>query len=130
MESHVGWGAALVGAMVLGTTLVLPSTAPVLPSTAPLRLGTAAVLGQERETRAGRGDQVFVSQGCYGCHLIGKFGTPIGPDLSRVGAKYPASYLRQWLRDPESVRPTAHMPKLELSAEEIESLATYLASLK
>jgi cytochrome c oxidase subunit 2 len=113
---------ALVGALLLGVLLLPASTSP--------HLGATDVLGQPPDARAGRGDQVFVSQGCYGCHLIGKFGTPIGPDLSRVGAKYPAPYLRQWLRDPESVRPTAHMPKLELSSEEIEALATYLTSLK
>jgi cbb3-type cytochrome oxidase cytochrome c subunit len=117
MKSNVKRGAALVGAMLM------LSTVPVLFSGAPLA-------GQERDARTSRGEQVFVSQGCYGCHLIGKFGTPIGPELSRVGAKYPASYLRQWLRDPASVRPTAHMPKLELTPEEIDSLAVYLASLK
>ena len=30
----------------------------------------------------------------------------------------------------ESVRPTAHMPKLELSSEDVQALAAYLASLK
>lgn len=117
MKSNVKRRVALVGAMLM------LGTVPVL-------LGGAPLAGQERDPRTIRGEQMFVTQGCYGCHLIGKFGTPIGPELSRVGAKYPASYLRQWLRDPESVRPTAHMPKLELSAEEIDSLAVYLASLK
>jgi cbb3-type cytochrome oxidase cytochrome c subunit len=93
-------------------------------------LGAASLSGQERDGAATRGEQVFVSQGCYGCHQVGKFGTPIGPELSRLGAKYPASYLRSWLRDPQSVRPTAHMPKLELTAGEIDALATWLASLK
>jgi cbb3-type cytochrome oxidase cytochrome c subunit len=118
MKANVIREVVLVGAMLL-----LLGTAPVL-------LGGAPLVGQERDPRATRGEQVFVSQGCYGCHLIGKFGTPIGPELSRVGAKYPASYLRQWLRDPESVRPTAHMPKLELTLEDIDALAVYLASLK
>jgi cytochrome c oxidase subunit 2 len=109
-------------AVIVGAVLML--------SGVPLLLRTAPLAGQERDARAARGEKVWVSQGCYGCHLIGKFGTPIGPELSRVGAKYEASYLRQWLRDPQSVRPTAHMPKLELSREEIDSLAVYLASLK
>jgi cytochrome c oxidase subunit 2 len=77
-----------------------------------------------------RGEKVYAAQGCYGCHQVGKAGTPIGPNLSGIGAKYSASYLRQWLRDPQSVRPAAHMPKLELTAGDIESLATYLSSLK
>ena len=62
--------------------------------------------------------------------MIGKFGTPIGPDLSRVGGKYPAEYLARWLRDPALQRPTAHMPALELSDEDIRALAAYLASLR
>jgi cytochrome c oxidase subunit 2 len=90
----------------------------------------AHVSGQDRDPLAARGERVFVTQGCYGCHLVGRFGTPIGPDLSHIGAKYPVSYLRSWVRDPESVRPTAHMPKLELNPEEVQGLAAYLASLK
>ena len=110
MRSRVRGSASLVGAVVLLTATALGA--------------------QGRLPSGSRGEQLFVVQGCYGCHLIGKFGTPIGPDLSHVGAKYEARYLEQWLRDPESVRPTAHMPKLELTAQEIESLAAYLASLR
>jgi cbb3-type cytochrome oxidase cytochrome c subunit len=98
--------------------------------TAVLLLSTPPAWSQERDALVIRGEQTFVSQGCYGCHLVGKFGTPIGPDLSHLGAKYPAGYLTRWLGDPQSVRPSAHMPKLELSAEEVEALAAYLASLK
>jgi cytochrome c oxidase subunit 2 len=95
-----------------------------------LWLSLAPAAAQGPDAMADRGERTFKSQGCYGCHLVGKFGTPIGPDLSHVGGKYPISYLTRWLRDPESVRPTAHMPKLELSPEEIQALAAYLGSLK
>jgi mono/diheme cytochrome c family protein len=74
-----------------------------------------------------RGARTFQAQGCYGCHMIGKAGTPIGPDLSRVGFKYDEGYLRRWLADPQEQRPTAHMPKLELTPQEIEALAAFLA---
>lgn len=77
-----------------------------------------------------RGKAEFVNQGCYGCHMVGKFGTPIGPDLSRIGARYDAAYLTRWLRDPSSQRPAAHMPQLELSESQIAALAAYLASLR
>lgn len=76
-----------------------------------------------------QGKLLFREQGCYGCHTIDKFGTPIGPDLSHVGSKYSAEYLRGWLTDPASQRPWAHMPKLQLTRPEIEALAAYLASL-
>ena len=95
-----------------------------------LWLALAPAAAQDREALAALGKRTFTSQGCYGCHLVGKFGTPIGPDLSHVGGKYSVSYLAGWLRDPASVRPTAHMPKLELSVEEVQALAAYLSSLK
>lgn len=85
---------------------------------------------QEHSTLVEHGKQLFFKQGCYGCHTVGKVGTPIGPDLSQVGSKYPLSYLRGWLRDPASQKRTAHMPKIELADEEIQSLAAYLSSLK
>ena len=108
MRSRVRGSASLVGAVVLLTATALGAQGRP-PS------------GSRGDPPSGsRGEQLFVIQGCYGCHQVGKFGTPIGPDLSRVGAKYEARYLEQWLRDPESVRPTAHMPKLELTVREIE----------
>jgi mono/diheme cytochrome c family protein len=77
-----------------------------------------------------RGQAAFKTNGCYGCHMIGKFGTPIGPDLSQVGRKYPPEYLARWLRDPAQQRPSAHMPALELTDADIKALAAYLGSLR
>jgi cbb3-type cytochrome oxidase cytochrome c subunit len=55
-------------------------------------------------------------------------GTPIGPDLSHVGGKYRPEYLARWLRDPSYLRPSAHMPALELNEADIRALAAYLAA--
>ncbi len=79
---------------------------------------------------AERGRRVFMEQGCHGCHTIGAVGTPIGPDLSRIGNRYSVSDLRRWLRDPESVRPGAHMPILELTEDQIDDLAEFLGFLR
>jgi len=79
------------------------------------------------EPRSSRGSRLFIVQGCYGCHTIGKMGTPIGPDLSRVGVKYAERQLVRWLRDPEAERPGAHMPLLELTPSDIDALAAFLA---
>ena len=76
------------------------------------------------------GKQYFMNSGCYGCHTVGKMGTPIGPDLSRVGAKYSRAYMERWLRDPSSQRPNAHMPVLELGEDQVKALAAFLASLR
>jgi cytochrome c553 len=77
-----------------------------------------------------RGESAFKINGCHGCHMVGKFGTPIGPDLSRVGARYKPEYLERWLRDPAQQRPSAHMPALELTDADIRALAVYLGSLR
>ena len=77
-----------------------------------------------------QGRTVFFSQGCYGCHRLGQAGTPIAHDLSHVGRRYTEAQLAQWLRDPLTLKPTAHMPRLALTEDEIKALAAYLASLR
>ena len=77
-----------------------------------------------------QGKRYFVDSGCHGCHTVGKMGTPIGPDLSRVGSKYSRAYLERWLRDPSAQRPSAHMPTLELTEEQVKAMAAFLSSLK
>jgi cytochrome c2 len=77
-----------------------------------------------------RGRQLFTEHGCHGCHTVGKMGTPIAADLSRIGARYNRPQLEAWLRDPSQQRPTAHMPTIRLTATEVTALATYLATLR
>jgi len=85
---------------------------------------------QEGGELVARGRAVFQDQGCYGCHTVGPTGTPIASDLSRIGARRDSTSLAAWLRDPALQRPTAHMPKLELSEVEVRALAAFLGSLR
>lgn len=85
---------------------------------------------QDGRALVGQGRMVFRDQGCYGCHTAEGMGTPIGPDLSRIGAKRNEANLTRWLRDPAAQRPTAHMPKLQLTEAEVHALAAYLGSLR
>ena len=87
----------------------------------------APVWAQDRDL-LDEGRRAFTKNGCHGCHTLGRMGTPIGPDLSRVGAKYSAEYLERWLRDPSAVRPGTHMPALELTEEDIRALAAYFGA--
>jgi len=91
-------------------------------------LAAAAAARAQDRTLVDAGQRTFVKQGCHGCHTIGKTGTPIGPDLSHVGAKYRPEYLARWLRDPSYLRPSAHMPALELTDDDIRALAAFLAA--
>jgi len=91
-------------------------------------LGWAA--GEVAAEGIDQGRQLFFAQGCYGCHRIGVAGTPIAYDLTHIGSKYSESALANWLRDPASQKPTAHMPRLALHEDEIRALAAYLATLR
>jgi len=95
-----------------------------------LLAGVATAAAQAPSVQVVRGQAAFKNNGCYGCHVIGRTGTPIGPDLSSVGRKYPAEYLARWLRDPSLQRPNAHMPALELTDADIAALAAYLGALR
>jgi cytochrome c oxidase subunit 2 len=90
----------------------------------------APAWAQDGAALVGQGKRLFTDQGCYGCHTVGKMGTAIASDLSRIGVKYPESYLMKWLRDPSAQKPTAHMPKLPLTEPEVQALAAFLASLR
>ncbi len=93
--------------------------------------GSAIALGQGLPgARVEQGGKFFIDSGCYGCHLVGKLGTPIGPDLSHIGSRYSVEDIERWLRDPLFQRPTAHMPKLELTEEQVRALGAYLSSLQ
>jgi mono/diheme cytochrome c family protein len=93
-------------------------------------LGCARLDAQSREALVAQGRQLFADKGCYGCHTVGVAGTPIGPDLRTVGARYGELTLARWLRDPSAQEPTRHMPRLDLAEAEAAALAAYLASLR
>jgi cytochrome c oxidase subunit 2 len=88
-----------------------------------------------------RGEQVFLSQSCSGCHEIR--GTPargqIGPDLTHLGSRQtlaalttannPAA-LTAWISDPQHLKPGAKMPAVALSSAELRALVAYLDNLR
>jgi mono/diheme cytochrome c family protein len=95
-----------------------------------IALAATVAFGQDGAALASQGKRLFTEQGCYGCHTVGKTGTPIANDLSQAGSKYPESYLRAWLREPQAQKPRAHMPKIQMTEADAKALAAYLASLK
>ena len=93
-------------------------------------LGCSPGVTQDSRALSTQGQRLFTEQGCYGCHMVEKYGTPIATDLSHVGSKYDLAYLTKWLRDPSVQKPTAHMPKIALTESEVQALAAYLAGLR
>jgi mono/diheme cytochrome c family protein len=76
-----------------------------------------------------RGEAAFRKNGCHGCHIIQKFGTPIGPTSPRSGASTSPSI---WPAGCATRRSSAraHMPALELTEDDVQTLAAYLGSLR
>jgi cytochrome c oxidase subunit 2 len=82
------------------------------------------------------GKQLF-DQNCAKCHRVvegekrGKKGVP---NLSKVGAdpEHTPEWIAEHIRNPESHKPGSKMPPFEgkLSAEQIQSVADYLATMK
>ena len=91
---------------------------------------TASPAAAQDKAGIAKGQSLFMEHGCYGCHTLGKVGTPIAPDLTQIGAKRDRAYLQTWLRDPASQRPNAHMPKIQMAPGDADALAAYLSSLR
>ncbi len=88
-----------------------------------------------------RGRDVFMTARCVGCHSIN--GTEAhgqaGPDLTHVAIRSTLGagtlsnsrdHLRDWIRNPHATKPGIQMPANPLTSEDLESLLTYLESLR
>ncbi|HET7410462.1 MAG TPA: c-type cytochrome [Paracoccaceae bacterium] len=94
------------------------------------------------DAAARRGREVFMAEGCAGCHTIR--GTPangsLGPDLTHVGSRLTIAAgtlentpenLALWLSRTDWVKPGVHMPTYAaLDPEMLENLVRYLQGLK
>lgn len=88
-----------------------------------------------------RGHDVFVNSACAACHTVDgtEAAGKVGPDLSDVGSRTTIAAglvdntpenMAAWLRDPQSVKPGALMPNLQLNDEDVSALVAFLDSLK
>lgn len=69
---------------------------------------------------------------CANCHIMDGEGVKNGPDLTRIGEKRDAKWLKAWISDPEAVDEKADMPAFEdrLEPDELTAVAEFLASRK
>ena len=54
---------------------------------------------------AGRGKELYQSKGCAVCHIAQGQGGDLGPELTEIGARRSAAYLREALTDPAASAP-------------------------
>jgi cytochrome c oxidase subunit 2 len=101
----------------------------------------AAVEPSEGNTAARNAKSAFMEQSCVKCHRVrgtaadGSF----GPDLTHLMSRKTlasgmtpndAEHLRQWLADPQQVKPGCLMPAFKLLPHELDSVVEYLSTLR
>ena len=129
--------------LVLAACVPAPPPAPAKTESKPAAAapagGGAAVVGD-----ANAGKELFLRKGCVACHIAqgvqGATGT-IGPNLNGIGdvAKRPKladganntpEHLREWIKDPQKLKPGTMMPNLQLTDKEADDLTALLLTLK
>jgi nitric oxide reductase subunit C len=72
------------------------------------------------------GKMVWHKYACIGCHSIFGNGTYFAPDMTKIAARKPHSYLKQFIMDPKGVNAQAVMPKLGITSDEADKLIAFL----
>lgn len=65
---------------------------------------------------------------CVACHRIAGNGGAVGPALDDVHTRMSREQVITWLRDPAAVKPGTAMPKLPLTEDQLQELATFLTT--
>ncbi len=75
-----------------------------------------------------RGQQVFETSGCRGCHKLDGVGGNIGPELDKVGARRAPEWLKKHFLTPAAVTPGSAMPPQKLSETNLEAIVLFMLS--
>ena len=90
---------------------------------------------------AEEGRRVFETTACLNCHTVrGTVGNGLyGPDLTHLmsrdtlaagAVRNTPAQLRAWVRDPNTLKPGARMPAMQLDDRKLDALVAYLLTLK
>jgi cbb3-type cytochrome oxidase cytochrome c subunit len=75
-----------------------------------------------------RGQQVFESSGCRGCHKLGGSGGNLGPELDKVGARRSPEWLKKHFLTPSAVTAGSAMPPQKFSDADLEAIVLFMLS--
>jgi len=104
----------------------------------PADSAAAATTAAPADPLFAKGEQLFKTKGCIGCHSVQAKGAPtalIGPNLANVGARHyiAAGWLKntdenleRWIQNPQALKKGVLMPNLGVTAEESQALRAYL----
>lgn len=88
-----------------------------------------------------RGLEVFLQKPCAVCHAVrGTYAlATVGPDLTHFASRRTLAAgarpnnrgnLGGWISNPQAIKPGSHMPNMDLTAEELQSLLAFLEQLR
>jgi cytochrome c oxidase subunit II len=94
---------------------------------------------QDEKESAGR--HVFEATACVNCHAVGGTNANgrFGPDLTHMmsrktiasgAAENTPEKLRQWIQNPDAIKPGSLMPAMKLSDADLDALVRYLETLR
>jgi len=92
--------------------------------------GVAAVDQRGPSADPVKGKEIFAAQKCSLCHTVGASGGKLGPDLSAVGTRRNAEWLKVYLPKPQTFDPKNKMPPVQAKGQDLSDLIAYLTSLK
>jgi nitric oxide reductase subunit C len=95
-----------------------------------ITIAGAGVVASAQAGNAANGQKLYTAQKCNICHQIAGKGGKMGPELTKVGTKRDAAWLKSYLPNPKSIDPKNKMPVVKLQGQEMEDLIAYLLSLK
>jgi len=73
--------------------------------------------------------EVYERYKCYECHRFNGFGGTLAPDLSYEGSRAQKKWIADFLKNPQTIRPTLvlRMPQFNMTEKEAATLAEYLS---
>jgi nitric oxide reductase subunit C len=108
------------------TTALLSQTGPK-PTSALQHLTVPKVEASYRAV--GDFAEVYERYKCYACHRFNGFGGTLAPDLSYEGSRAQKKWIAEFLKNPQTIRPTLilRMPQFNMTDKEVSIVADYLA---
>ena len=107
------------------TTALLSMTGPQsIPG-----IGTLVIPAPRQEYRpAGDFGKPYERYKCYVCHQFNGYGGTLAPDLSYEGSRAQRRWMADFLKNPQTLRPTLtfRMPQFNVTEQEANTLADYL----
>jgi mono/diheme cytochrome c family protein len=91
--------------------------------------GLILTAGHPQFRPAGTFGEVYERYKCYICHRFNGYGGTLAPDLSSEGSRAQKKWIAEFLKNPQTLRPTLtfRMPQFNMTGEEASVLADYLS---